>query len=327
VNGGDTTAIPARRTSDVWTRYVPFDSLPQLLNPKGGYVRNENDPPYHTNLRQVLDRAKYPANFPDPALSLRSQHSLTLIDNNRKMSLEEITALKHSYRMLMADRVKTDLVAAVRDRYAANGAAAMVPADSAVLNALALIEKWDNAAAPESRGALLFETWARRMMQGRPTDSLWAQPWDPAAPLATPRGIRDRARAADAFIWAVGETARRFGSYDVAWGDVHRVRMGTVDVPVGGCAGALGCFRVLNFRTEPDGKRVASGGDGWVIAVEFTDVPKAYSVLAYGQSPREDSPYHSDQAAMFAKGEMKRVLFTDADIEKAVERRYRPGIK
>jgi acyl-homoserine-lactone acylase len=325
-NGGDTTAIPARRMTDVWTRYVPFDSLPQLLNPKGGYVRNENDPPYHTNLRQVLDRAAYPANFPQPALGLRSQHSLTLIDNNRKMSLEEIMALKHSYRMLLADRVKADLVAAVRERLAANGASA-VPADSSVMNAIALIEKWDNTAAPASRGALLFETWARRIVQGTSWDSLYAERWDPARPLATPRGLRDRTRAAEAFIWAVGESARRFGSYDVAWGDVHRVRIGTVDVPVGGCAGALGCFRVLNFRQEPDGKRAASGGDGWVIGVEFTDVPKAYSILAYGQSPREDSPYHSDQAAMFARGEMKRVLFTEADIEKGTEKRYRPGAR
>ena len=31
-SGGDTSAIPARATGDVWTRYVPFDSLPQLLN-------------------------------------------------------------------------------------------------------------------------------------------------------------------------------------------------------------------------------------------------------------------------------------------------------
>jgi acyl-homoserine-lactone acylase len=56
--GGDTASVPARTTADVWTRYVPFDSLPQLLNPRGGYVRNENDAPYHTNLRQVLDRSR-----------------------------------------------------------------------------------------------------------------------------------------------------------------------------------------------------------------------------------------------------------------------------
>ena len=103
------------------------------------------------------------------------------------------------------------------------------------------------------------------------------------------------------------------------------MRIGTVDVPVGGCGGALGCFRVLNFRTDPDGKRSVVGGDGWVIAVEFTDTPRAYSVLAYGESAKEDSPHHADQAEMFARGEMKRVAFTERDIESHTIRRYRPG--
>jgi acyl-homoserine-lactone acylase len=70
---------------------------------------------------------------------------------------------------------------------------------------------------------------------------------------------------------------------------------------------------------------VASGGDGWVLAVEFGDVPRAYSVLAYGQSARPESPWHADQAAMFARGELKRVAFTESDVMKGAVTRYRPG--
>lgn len=316
VSGGDSAAVPARRTADLWTKYVPWDSLPQVLNPPGGYVHNENDAPYHTNLHQVLDRGRYPANFPAPSLRLRSQMSLTLIDNRNKLSLEQVVALKHSYRMLLADRVKDDLVTAVR---AANAAAP-------VAEAVALIARWDNTAAPASRGGVLFETWWRKYIEGGVADSLFAQPWTLSVPATTPRGLKDPARAAAAFAWAVEETARRHGAYDVAWGDVHRVRMGTVDVPVGGCSGALGCFRVLNFRPEPDGKRSVIGGDGWVLAVEFTDIPRAYSVLGYGQSARPESPFYGDQAEMFARGEMKRVAFTERDIEAQTIRRYRPGI-
>lgn len=316
-SGGDTAAVPVRRTSDVWTRYVPFDSLPQLLNPRGGYVHNENDSPYYTNLRQVLDRDRYPANFPEPTLRLRSQLALDLIDPQRKLSLEDVIALKHSYRMLLADRVKSDLVAAVR----ASGP------DSTVAKAIELLARWDNTSAPASRGGVLFDTWWRKYTEGVTADSMFAEAWTTARPAATPRGLKDPARAAQAFAWAVGETARRYGDAGVAWGDVHRVRMGTVDVPVGGCSGALGCFRVLNFRNDPDGKRSAIGGDGWVLAIEFGDQPRAYSVLAYGQSPREDSPYHSDQAAMFARGEMKRVAFLPADVEAQTVKRYNPGVE
>jgi acyl-homoserine-lactone acylase len=316
-SGGDTVAVPASTTSDVWTRYVPFDSLPQLLNPRGGYVHNENDPPYHTNLRQVLDRARYPANFPDPLLRLRSQMSLTLVDPQRKLSLEEVIVLKHSYRMLLADRVKGDLLTAVR---------ASSPAPK-VAEAAALLERWDNTAAPASRGGVLFQTWWQKYTEGADADTMYAAVWTATDPMGTPRGLKAPARAGEAFAWAVDETARRFGSADVAWGDVHRVRIAKVDVPVGGCSGALGCFRVLNFRTDADGKRAAIGGDGWVLAVEFTDIPRAYSVLAYGESAREDSPLYGDQAEMFAKGEMKRVAYTEQDVEAQTVRRYRPGME
>lgn len=317
-SGGDTTAVAARGMADVWTRYVPFDSLPQLLNPRGGYVRNENDAPYHTNLRQVLDRNRYPANLPEPSLRLRSQLSVALLDNDRRFSLEDVVRLKHTYRMLLADRVKSDLLDAVRDPSAPRP-------DSVVLQAAELLAQWDNSAEPDSRGGVLFETWWRRYTAGTNPDSMYAQAWTAAAPLTTPLGLKDSARAANAFAGAVAETTRRHGRYDVSWGEVHRVRRGPVDEPVGGCSGAVGCFRVLNFRTDADGRRTVVGGDGWVLAVEFTDVPRAYSVLAYGQSPRADSPFYSDQGAMFARGEMKRVALTDRDIDAQAIRRYRPG--
>lgn len=330
-SGRDTAAVPARTSAQVWTKAVDFDSLPQLLNPKGGYVRNENDPPYFTNLNEPLDPANFPPNFPEVRLRLRSQHSLELIHNREKYTLEDVVRLKHSMRMTLADRVKDDLVAAVR----ASGPTPEVAA------AIDLIERWDNTVAAESRGGVLFETWWTRYVRLAPpapatpasvgfnaeAEALFRHPWTPAEPITTPRGLADPDRAVEAFVWAVDEVKRRFGAWDVAWGEVHRVRRGDVDVPVGGCSGLLGCFRVLTFEEAEDGKRVVNGGDGWVFAVEFTDPIRAYSVLAYGQSSKEDSPHHADQAELFARNEMKRIAFTEKEIEAQLIRRYRPGME
>ena len=323
-SGGDTVAVPAAGAADVFTGVVPFDSLPHLLNPKGGYTQNSNDPFHFTNLEAVLDSARFPANFPRPALGLRSQLGLALVTSRKKVSLEDVIRLKHSYRMLAAERFTDDLLAAAR--------AAGPEASSA--EAIAVLEAWDDTVAPEARGAVLFEAWFRRYLDGEdearrlPLDQRmrlsFARPWSPAEPVTTPDGLSDPARALRALAWAVIETERKYGAVDVAWGEVHRVRRGDVDVPVGGCHGMFGCFRVLWFEDAADGKQVVSGGDGWVLAVEFGRVPRAYSVLAYGESDLPDSPYFADQAAMFARGELKLVAFTEADIERTVTRRYRP---
>jgi acyl-homoserine-lactone acylase len=323
--GGDSTAIPVADSSQVWSRLVPLDELPQLLNPPGGYVQNANDPFHFTNLQAPIDSAAVREFFPRPSLSFRSQLSLALATAEPVLGLEDVVRLKHSPRMLAAERLKDDLLAAVRAAPAARNGLA---------NAVRLLESWDNTVAVDARGALLFETWFNRYLAPVPgalqatAADRWrrafARPWTASDPTATPDGLADADKAVRDLVWAAADVTRRYGRLDPAWGDVHRVRRGAVDVPVAGCPGLLGCFRVLWFEDAADGKRVAAGGDAWVLAVEFGPVPRAVSVLAYGQSSRPNSPYFSDQAAMFARGELKRVAFTEGDIARGLVRRYRP---
>jgi N-acyl-D-amino-acid deacylase len=96
---------------------------------------------------------------------------------------------------------------------------------------------------------------------------------------------------------------------------------------VGGCDGLLGCFRVLWFSDDDDGRRRVRGGDGWLFAVEFGDVPRAYTVLAYGQGGRPGHPHLEDQLELFVTNGSKAAAFTEADIEARTRRRYRPGVE
>jgi acyl-homoserine-lactone acylase len=325
--GEDEVAVAASRSEEVWTRLVGFDRLPQLLNPEGGYLHNENDPFHYTNLNQELSPGDFPASFPEPRLRLRSQHALQLIHNDRKLTLEEVIDLKHSMRMPLADRVKKDLIVAVRSS----------DSEPELSRAIQVIESWDNTVAADSRGAELFRAWFEHYLlddetQSGSTGERWEEawdaafrhPWDPDEPLTTPRGLSNPERAVDAFRKAADETQKNYGGLDVAWGEVHRLQRGSVDVPVGGCPSFLGCFRVLDFEESESGKRVASRGDAWILAVELSDPPRAYSVLAYGQSSKEESPHHADQAELFARNQLKKVAFTEDEIRAQLVRSYRP---
>jgi acyl-homoserine-lactone acylase len=298
--------------------------LPQFHNPPGGYVHNENNSPHYTNIRGGVNTVNRYPNFEKPRLSLRAQLALQLIDNDEKYSLEEVVKLKHNYRALLADRVMADLIAAVKATNPTGDTEA----------AIKLLEHWDNTTAPDSRGSVIFEEWWRHYSGIRdenrrplPDEQRYAKVWSEADPFNTPSGLADKARAAESFAWAVGDVKARYGRFDVTWGEVHRVRRGNVDVPVGGCGNDLGCFRILSFTRDKDGKMIANGGDGWVLAVEFGDEPRGYSVLAYGESRSPESPYYSDQAEMFAKGELKPIAFTEKDIKAQAVETYRPGEK
>lgn len=367
----DTVAVHVEHSDQMWHNILPWERLPMLKNPAGGYVRNENDPFHQTNLYEPLPPERFPAYFGEPRLRLRSQHSLELIHNDLRFSLEEVADLKHSMRMILADRAKDDLIAAVEksllvgkaagatgSMVAASGVSGAVGATGSVVassgatvehdevtEALQMLREWDNTVAASSRGGLLFETWWDRYVAtadsvrvpGSPAsvgyaatpEKLFTRPWSYDDPMATPSGLADPVRAVAAFHWALAETRRLYGHWNLAWGEVHRAVRGNVDVPVGGGGGLPGCFRVLNFtrhRNDPM-KREVNGGDGWVIAVEFTDIPRAFSVLAYGQSTRDDSPFHSDQIRNFAENRLTPVAFTTEDVMKQLIREYRPGKK
>jgi acyl-homoserine-lactone acylase len=179
-SGGDTAAIPAHSSADIWTEIVPFEQLPQLLNPKGGYLQNANDPFYYTNLNAIFDSTKFPANFSRPALGLRSQMSLSLVTQMKKMSLEDVIRLKFSPRMMAAERFKDDLIAAVQ---------ATNPTGE-VADAVQLLEQWDNTVASDTRGSTLFETWFERYLR---SDEPGRRRPAPVRPAVEPRGAHHHA--------------------------------------------------------------------------------------------------------------------------------------
>ena len=311
---GDTAAL-ATSAAGLWSELVPWDALPLYVNPPGGYVQQANDTPDYTNLNVHLDRDTVAANIPEPRLRLRSQLSLELVHNQSRLSLEDVVELKHSPRMLLAERVLDDLIEAVTRS----------GREAELEEAVDVLRAWDRSASQESRGGVLFKLWAERYMGVTDDTETFRVAWDPLRPTTTPIGIGAPETAVDALRWAVTRLLSMGVALDVEWGEVHRVIRGSVDEPVSGCEPTLGCFRALSYEATGDGRFATNRGDAWVFAVEFGEIPRAYSVLAYGQSPREDSPHYDDQAALFARGEMKRVAWSPADIARTTIRRYRPG--
>jgi acyl-homoserine-lactone acylase len=316
--------VNAATSADVWRRLHDVDDYPRLLNPPGGYLQNANNPPEFVSLRDPIDMSRFPSYFERGPLALRPQLALEMIERQQTFAVADVIRLKYDPRMLLAERVKRAVVEAVRSRSDAP-AEARAGADA--------LEAWDDRVSADSRGAVLFQRfWDVHSAAGR---SPYATPWQASDPGRTPAGIADPAAAVTHLAAAVRAVREAHGSERVAWGDVHRFRFGEVDLPGEGAPGPYGTFRVTRFdAVEGHSQRLAGNigpgrplvgfGDAWVLLVDFSQSVTGWSVLAYGQTTRSDSPHSRDQIRIFADRRLRRAWFTEAEIRANLEREYRP---
>ncbi|HSA56809.1 MAG TPA: acylase [Gemmatimonadaceae bacterium] len=298
---GDTSAT-------LWTEYHALGDLPLVIDPRSGWLQNANDPPWTTTFPPVIDPDSFPAYLAPRGMAFRPQRSAELLMmGNDRISFDEVIERKHDTRMVLADRVLDDLLAAVRNR----GGVLSRPAAE-------VLAGWDRRADAESKGAVLFTAWWRALVRAsqQSHQSPFATPWDPERPLTSPDALADSNLAIAALEEAATEVLRRHGRLDVAWGEVNRFRRDAVELPANGASGALGVFRVVEFGPEERSpKSVALGGDSFVAIIEFGPRVRALALLGYGNASQPGSPHRVDQLPLLARRELRPVWRERSEIE------------
>jgi acyl-homoserine-lactone acylase len=293
--------VPGDSSEWLWTDVHAYDDLPAALDPDSGWLQNANDPPWTTTFPAAMDPDAHPPYMAPRFMHFRAQRSARMLMEDDSIDFEEAVGYKLSTRMELADRLLDDLADAVADSGDAEAGEAMV-----------VLEAWDGLADNESRGAVLFARFARELLQ---SGFDHAVPWSEEAPMTTPDGFAKPSVAVEALVRAARSTTEDFGSLDVPWGEVYRVRRGDRDLPSNGGSGALGIFRVVSYRPAEENRMVAAAGDSWVGIVEFSDPPRAVALLSYGNSSQPGSPHNGDQLELFSKKEMRPVWRSREEVE------------
>ena len=265
-------------------------------------------------------------NFQSDNLDLSHPSTANLLEAPRDphaISFDQMIAKKYSTRAELADRILPDLLAAT-EKYGTPQAK----------QAAAILAKWDRLNESNSRGAVLFYAWARQFMgASMAIQSGFAVPYSLAAPMVTPRGLKDPAKAAQQLDAAATETMQDFGALDVPWGQVMRFQINNqsngvtnntrtapidgVNLPGNGGYGNTGVFRVVTFGPlDPATKtRTPIHGDGYVAAIEFSIPIHASMSLSYGNSSQPNSPFHTNQLHLMEDKKMREALLTRKAVE------------
>jgi len=291
--------LPGDRLDLLWTQRVPFPQLPQVWNPKSGYVFNSNNNPLIAT---------------DPADNIRPDalaHNLGLQTNmtNRAHRVLETYARDTSITPEEFESYKYDL--AYSDQSVLAGLIKQALAYDARGNrdlaaAQAILKTWDWRTDTGNRGAALA------VLMGEPIGRA-LEMGEPPPPLRP---------ALDA---AIAHLKKHFGRLDPQWGQVSRLRRGKVDLPI---AGGPDVYRAVYGKKQGDGTLTANGGDTFIMFVTWDKTGKlsSRSIHQFGSATMDsESPHYADQAPLFVQMKTKPVLFNRADLKGQIERSYRLG--
>ena len=298
--------VPGDTSKTLWNQVMTYDDVPKSFDPPSGWVQNSNSAPWYMT-EPVLDAGKFPSDVaPSPATpggwpSPREQRGIRMLTEVKKMSYEQLVADKFSAHSETADRLLNDLVAAANRQ-----------GSDLAKRAAQVLNSWDRTSNSSSRGSVLFLAWIRLSLEhGR----ISTVPFDPADLLNTPRGLRDPAQALHDLEAAASQVQSAYGSLDIAWGDVFRLKRGTYDLPASGGPNGLGNFRVIDYEPDKTGHFLSAGGDSFVAAVEFSTPLKANVLLTYGNSSDPKSPHFGDQLELYSKNQLRPALLSLQDVK------------
>ncbi len=315
-----------------WQGYLRFDELPQLENPKCGFLQNCNQSPLSTTpVTKELKSGEVDENpkvsqFPAYLMATererdnpRAQISRRILHSTAKFSYEDWTRDGFNTKILEAELHIPDLVKdweTLSSKEPERAAKLKEPVE--------LLKNWNCVSATDSVPMTLF-----------------VEAYDRVLKMIAKRDAQSypRIRALEA---SLAELEKAHGSWKVAWGEINRLQrihgsqidlqghgMFRDDKPslaVAGAPGPLGV--VFNFYTLPQAgqkRRYGVAGHSFVGAVELTEQPKVKTILQFGESGDPASPHWFDQAALYAKKQFKPSWYAQADVEANCERTYHPG--
>jgi len=286
--------VPGDRSDLIWNAQLPFTKIPQIWNPPGGWTFNANNTPFQAT---DGDGNMKPEAFSKTLglqtnMTNRALRALETYGADPSITAEEFEAYK--YDLAYSD--KSDLGKAM-------ALLLSVPAgaDADLAAAQALLKDWDRRTNVDSRAAALAVLTVLRVQQ---------QPGKP--PLELLKTV-------------MGELKARYGRIDPTWGEVNRIRRGSVDLPIDG---GPDIFRAVYGRPDTDGRLKALAGDTYVMFVTWDrdGTLTSKSIHQFGSATLDaSSPHYADQTPLFAKMQVKPVYFTEDQLKGHIKRDYRPG--
>lgn len=303
--------LPGNTSETLWQPvYMPYDSLPQVLNPKSGYVLNTNNSPFEASGEG--DNPK-PENFPAATgigMEGRNNRSIIahyLISKQPKLTYSDFKRIKYDEQyndsMYNHGLPNASLFFELNPKKYPR-----------IADAIAVINKWNCMSDVNNRQAALI------------TFAMY-----PLIDKITARGTNyetnhfTEQQYAQALLKAKRHMLKHFGALEVPYGQVQKHVRGDKEFPIGGMPEVLAATISQPYKK---GMRRTFVGESYIQLVRYSkEGIEIETVHAYGSSSKPGSPHYNDQMEMFVNKQLKPMTLNKEKIYSGAERIYNPGSK
>jgi penicillin amidase len=290
-----------------WQGYHTIDELPQLTNPKTGWMQNCNTSPFLLTSEGNPDPKQFPKYMVQEGDNPRGAISREILASKPKFTFDEWRRLAFDTRVLGAEKHLPELLAAIK------GSLATVVDSPRYREVYKELGQWDKHSEEDSMAMTIFSLWHDRWLDDEKRNTLAA--------------LND----------ALDTLQRDFGTWRVPWGEFSRLQRideskgeefddSRSSLAVTGVSGKDGAvFTVYAAPARGQKRRYGVAGASYISVVEFGPHVRALSVHTFGASGDPKSRHYMDQAVLYTRGEFKPSWLDLEDIRANLEASYHPG--
>ena len=290
-----------------WQGYHAMNELPQLTNPKTGWMQNCNTTPFLLTSEGNPDPKQFPKYMVQESDNPRGAISREILSSKSKFTFEEWTRFAFDTRVMSAGKRLPGLLTALKQQVDNN------PGDAWLREVYDELSRWDHRSTNDSVAMTIFSLWHDRISRD------------------------ENLNVFTALTEVINTLQRDFGTWKVKWGELSRLQRfdeskneefqdSRPSLAVSGVNGNDGAvFTVYAAPMRGQKRRYGVAGASYVSVVEFGPRVRALSIHTFGASADPKSKHFMDQALLYSRGEFKPSWLTLDEIRANLEASYQPG--